>query len=91
VPEIAAGTIGTSAASPTRAAPLCGRAANFFLTPFTRRVPSGNMATILPSLQSSTAASIASTSCSPRRTGKAPPARSGGPSSGLKSSDFAMK
>ena len=46
MPLIAAGTSGTSAASAIRAAPPRGRAVNFLRSPFSRLVPSGNMATI---------------------------------------------
>ena len=49
MPLIAAGTSGTPAASAIRAAPVRGRASNFFRSPFCRRVPSGNIATMLPS------------------------------------------
>ncbi len=59
VPCTAAGTSGTPASSAIRAAPVRGRASRVFSSPFVRRVPSGNIATIFPSRASCTAVSIA--------------------------------
>src|SRR5205814_1739166 len=71
VPLTATGTSGTPASRAIRAAPERGRASNLFTRPFVRRVPSGNIATTLPSRARRTAVSIAAVSCWPRRTGKA--------------------
>ena len=90
-PQMAAGTSGTPASSAIRAAPERQRASCRLRRPFSRRVPSGNMTTMCPSRHSRIAVSIASRSCSPRRTGKAPQAAMNGPSGNQKSSDFAMK
>ena len=59
--------------------------------PSRRRVPSGNMTTAWPSRASSIAVAIASSSCSPRRTRKPPPAVMTRLSGNQNSSDFAMK
>src|SRR5205085_1171684 len=82
---LGAGTSGAFAVTAIRAAPVCARGLNFFRSPFSRRVPSGNMTTTSPERTSSTAVRIASMSRSPRRTRKAPPAFRIGPRIGLKS------
>ena len=84
------GTSGTPAARATRAAPVCGRALNFLTKPFSRRVPSGKIATTSPSRASLTAVSIAFSSPSPRLTLNAPPNLRIGQSGERKSSAFAM-
>ena len=59
VPAIAAGINGTSASSAIRAAPVCGRGRRRLASPFSRRVPSGKIATTFPSRAKSTAVLIA--------------------------------
>ncbi len=68
-----------------------GLASNFFTSPFVRRVPSGNIATTFPSRASRTAVSIATVSCCPRWTGKAPAPSISVLRGNQYSSDFAMK
>ena len=68
LPNTAIGTTGAPVSSARRPTPLFGAPSE----PLRMRVPSGNTTTTFPCSTSSRAVSIASSSDSPRRTGKAP-------------------